>query len=116
MNTEALVAVGMFTVVLGIILIVPGMLLGRHLAKKHPDAPRARIVTRAGYMAGFVIVVILLGGYSIPYWSPGSVPGKLMSMRGGQTLFALIVMIGAGIADRILAHNGILLLRPRNPP
>ena len=109
MNWEAFLVIGAFTVILGIVLLVPGLIWARRKAKRHPEKHPVLSITRAGYLLLISMLLVLLVGLTSQLWAPHSLLGQWTATRAGRFLFACFVIVVAIIIERILAASGIEL-------
>ena len=103
MNWEAFFAIGAFTVILGAMLLVPGLLWARKMAKQHPETPAGMSITKNGYIFIGVILVVLFTGLTSQYWAPDSPLGQWTATRSGRYLFGGIVPGVALLIERVLS-------------
>ena len=107
MNWEAFFVIGAFTVILALVLLVPGLMWARSQAKQHSEAPAGMSITRIGFLYLGTMVAVLLVGFSSQYWAPQSWLGQWTATSTGRLLFGAIV-VGAGfLFERVLDAAGI---------
>ena len=115
MNWEALLVIGGFTILLGLLLYLPGRWWARRQLAKSPDGSPAKArVTRAGYLFFGIMIGLLFIGFSQEHIAPTSSLGEFVSNRGGRWIFAGAILAIAVVIEKILARAGIELLRQEN--
>jgi len=109
MNWEAFFAVGSFTVILGVVLLVPVLIWARRKAKQHPEVPARMFVTKTGYLYLGAISFVLFAGLTSQYWAPESLLGQWTATKPGRFLFGGIVIGAVLLFERIMEAAGIEL-------
>jgi len=109
MNWEAFFAIGVFTIILGAVLLVPGLIWARRKAKQHPEAPAGMSVTKTGYLFLGGMLVVLFAGLTSQFWAPDSLLGQWTATRSGRFLFGGLVVGAAFLFERVLAATGVKL-------
>jgi len=113
MNWEAFFIIGVFALLLGAILLVPGIWWARRNTRDNPDVPAGMKVTPAGFIAATAIVALLFSGLSAEYWAGDTAIEKWLKTPLGRSAF-LLTVFGAGyLAERLLHMAGIRLIAPR---
>ena len=99
MNFEALTAIGIFTLLLGIILVIPGLWWARRKAKTLPEnASGRKRVTLFGFVYIGLVVSALVVVFSLQYLAP-EISGK---EKGALVAIALIVaLLGEKLANKL---------------
>jgi uncharacterized Tic20 family protein len=98
MNLEALLAIGIFTLILGLILIVPGLWWARRKAKRLPDnANGKKKVTLFGVFYYGVFILFLLVATSLRYISP--------EISRIENVGFIILVIVIGVLGEMLAYK-----------
>lgn len=90
MNIEALIAVGVAVLLLGVPLfwVSRRWLRSASGANAKSGSPR---VTKTGLLVAVVVVVLLIGGFAASYYAPDSAFGQFMSNPLGRLAYALAV-------------------------
>ena len=112
MNWEALLVIGSFTILLGLLLYVPGRWWAKRQLKNAPDGSvgKAR-VTQVGYLFFGIMIGLLFFGFAQEHMAPSSRLGALVSTRIGRlTLFGGIVA-ASFLIEKMLGRAGIELVR-----
>jgi len=109
MNWEAFLVIGGFTLILGAVLLVPGLIWARIKVKQHPDEPAGMSVTRTGYVFFGSMLVVLLAVITSQFWAPESSIGLWAASRSGRFLLGAIVVGAALLIELVLAVAGIKL-------
>jgi len=115
MDLEAMAVTIIFSLVLGIVLFIPGWLWCRWRLGKQPTGQVGHIVTGAGYVFSGALTLVLVGGFVLGSLEPESALGSLVSTRKGRFIYCLIVVAVFWPIDRLLKPKGIHLIRPREP-
>ncbi len=110
MNWEAFFVIGAFALILGIILLVPGLMFARKEAKKDPDQITAMVITKAGYSIYGTMALVLLVGSTSQHWAADTAFGQWISTRAGRYVFCLVVVAATVLIERLLNASGIKLV------
>jgi hypothetical protein len=111
MNWEALGAIGLLVLGLGIVLFVPAMMWARHKLRKEPDRHPPLKLTGIGWTYVTTTVVLLLGGFSAQYVAPESVLGQFVSTSRGRFLYLLFLLAVSWIVETLMKARGIYLVK-----
>ncbi len=108
MNIEALLAVGVATLLLGAPLFWMSRrwLRSASGANAKGNSPR---VTKTGLLLAVVLVVLLIGGFAAAYYAPDTAFGQLMGNPLGRLAYALILGFLSIPLQRWLRTRGIHL-------
>ena len=106
MNWEAIFVIGGFTIILGIVLLIPGIWWARRKSKQHSDSQGALAVTKAGFIYFGIFVFILFSCLTAQFWAPETALGKWVSTRSGRILFVISLVIAAFVIEKILNKLG----------
>ena len=104
MNIEAIIEIGGFPLILGLVLLVPGLWWAKCKSRKIPeDALCAKRVTLFGFVFSSVFVGLILLVFNLEYIAPG--------VSGGQRsiAFAAILLVGA-LFEKITTKLGFKLV------
>lgn len=112
MNFEALLAIGLFTLALGLVLYVPAHLWVRRKLRKEPHLTKRR-VTKAGFLVVGVMVGIMMVGFSLQYFAPESTIGQFVETSLGRYLFALSLAVAFWPVGLVLQRLGITLVEEK---
>ena len=104
---NGVVAIGVVVGALGIILLIPGLILGRYLARKRGGTDALR-VTRVGFLVYGALVLLMLAGLAIPTLIRGT-----WADRPGASLAALFAYYGLLV---FAVRRVELALRQRGTP
>lgn len=101
MNWEAVLVIGGFSVLLGIVLYVPGRWWAKRKLREAPAASAARVrVTRAGLVFYGIMILFLMIGLFQEHLAPQSRIGEFVSTRVGRLAF-----VGAYVGVSVLIEN-----------
>jgi hypothetical protein len=115
MDLEAMAVTVIFSLILGIVLFIPGWLWCRWRIGKQPTGQAGHSVTGAGYLFFGTLTVVLVVGFVLGRLEPKSALGSLVSTQVGRLIYIFIVVAVFWPIDRILKSKGIHLTRPREP-
>ena len=112
MNWEAVRIIGALTLILGLILIVPGIFLGRWIARRRRGTSLAMRITRTGCAVyGIQVLILVVGCIFLENarhsWSAGATVQSLV--------FPAYILFMTGVfnfVDKRLTRYGIVLMRP----
>ena len=108
MNIEALTVIGIFTFVLGIILLIPGLWWARRKVRKLPVHAAGRMrVTPFGYIYSAIFVGFLMVVFSLGYLAPELSRGKKFAA------FAIVVIVGL-LGEKVANKLGFKLVSKNN--
>lgn len=110
MDLEALVVIGIFTLVLGAVLFALFRLWVRHKFHDHPTVGTKVRLTKAGVICVPVLVIVLIGGFLMEYIAPESVLGKLVETPIGRLSYAAAVTLAFLLIEVVLKSKGIRLI------
>ncbi len=110
MNWEAFFAIGIFTIILGVVLYIPGRLWAKRKLKEHPNTQASLKVTKFGYILTSSMLLVLFGGLSFQYFSPNSFFGEYMKTKTGRLTFTALVIIIFVLVERIFKTKGYTML------
>ncbi|MBO1271719.1 hypothetical protein J3L11_08705 [Shewanella sp. 4t3-1-2LB] len=110
MDWEAFWAVGAVTLVLGVVLLVPGLMLGRKLSKTSSNEFVTSVITKHGLFFGVVFVVSLLLASAARYFAPNSFIGHWTATDAGLYSFIAVLSVLAMVIEKILLSLGINLV------
>jgi hypothetical protein len=115
MNWEAFFIIGGFTIILGIVLLIPGIWWARRNAKQHSESQGSMAVTKTGFIYIGLFVFILFSGFTAQFWAPDTALGNWVSTSSGRILFVVSLVIAAFVLEKILNKFGfqIRLLEKR---
>ena len=108
MSLEALTVIGVFTVALGIILLIPGLWWARRKVRKLPVHAAGRMrVTPFGYIYSAIFVGFLMVVFSLGYLAPELSNGKKFA------LMAIVVIVGF-LGEKLANKLGFKLVIKNN--
>lgn len=108
MNIEALTVIGIFSLVLGIILLIPGLWWARRKVKKLPEHATGRMqITPFGFIYYGIFVGLLMVVFSLRYLAPELSSGKKFA------LIAAVVIVGL-LGEKIANKLGFKLVSKNN--
>ncbi len=110
MNWEALVAIGIFTLALGVVLYIPTRLWAKHKLREHPNSNATLKVTRAGFVFFSIFVVVLMLGFSQEFLAPESGFGQFVRTSSGRLLFGASVGAVFWLLEVVLKSKGVMLV------
>jgi len=111
MILEAVLVIGAVCVILGGLLLIPGLWWARRKAKNDSAFGKRVRFTPFGWIFLFVMLVILLGGLMTQYLAPESLIGNLTVSRMGRLVWAGIVIGFFVVLAKLFASFGILIER-----
>ena len=111
MNWEALLVIGSFTILAGLLLYVPGRWWAKRQIKNAPDGSvgKAR-VTRAGYLFFGIMIGLLFLGFAQAHIAPSSRLGEFVSTRMGRLVLFGGIVAASFVIEKILGRAGIELV------
>ena len=115
MNWEAFFIVGIFALLLGAILLVPGIWWARRKARENPNASAGMKVTPAGFLVATTYVALLFSALSTEYWAGDTAIEEWLKTPLGRLVLFLTVLGVGQLAERLLRKAGIRLIAPRQP-
>ena len=98
--------VGLFIVV-GLVLLIPGLWWARRKAEKEPNYRRQANFTTAGWIFIILLLLALFGGLMMPYFLPGSYIGQLTSSGFGRLVWAAGLAVIATLVQKGLDRLNI---------
>jgi hypothetical protein len=115
MNWEAFFVIGSLTVVLGVLLYVPGRWWARRKLRDAPkEASARRSVTPTGYVLAGLITTAFVSAFSLSYFAPESIVGRWASTSVGRLAIAVSLVGLCAILELIARKLGfkLVVLRP----
>jgi len=109
MNLEAVIVIGLFTLILGVVLYVPARYFIRRKLRKNPRYAKQR-VTKVGLFVFGIMVVILMCGFSLQYLAPESWLGQLVTTAKGRLAYGLLVVAVFWSVEIFLSRKGIKII------
>jgi hypothetical protein len=105
MNIEALAAIGVFTLIMGVILLIPGLWWARRKVNELPEhASGRKRVTPFGFVYIGIIITLSLFVFSLRDLAP--------EVSGGERLALItIIFIAAFLAEKLANKIGIKLIK-----
>jgi hypothetical protein len=110
MDWEALLVIGLFTLVLGILLIVPIMIFVKRKLRSEPSAHLIIRLTKTGWILIGVTIFVLIGGFSMQYFSPDSTFGQFVKTSAGRFVYLSIVIFIFWLIEVALKSRGIKMI------
>lgn len=108
-NWEAFIAIGGVTLIIGIVLLIPGLWWVRRNVKQYSHSQGTMAVTKAGFIYSSIFVFILVAGFTAQYWAPETAFGKWLSTGIGRILFVIGLISIAFIFEKILNKFGLFI-------
>ena len=84
---EAILVIGSQVIILGLILLIPGLWWAKRKARKDPAYAKKANFTPIGWLFVCVMLLLLLGGLCIQYFYPESSIAKLTATSLGRFLW-----------------------------
>lgn len=112
MDIKAILIISVLCILLGIILLVPGLWWARHKAKKDPAYSKKVNFTFVGWIYIFIMLVLLFAGLLMPYLAPDSYLGQLSAVRFGRLIWAAFIIILFIGVKKVLNLFGLLIEKP----
>ena len=106
--------IGGLCIVLGIILLIPGLWWARNKAKKDPAFRKNVNFTKVGWIYLLVMLSMLFGGLLMPYLAPNSYLGQLASARYGRLIWTIFIIFIFVAVQKVLNFFGVLIEKPEN--
>jgi len=94
LDFEAILVIGTLCIILGIILLIPGLWWARYKAKKDPVYRKKVNFTATGWIFIILMILFLFSGLLMPYFSPNSFLGKLTTIQSEQKFVRLLFFMG----------------------
>jgi hypothetical protein len=113
MHWEAVAVIGSVTVVLGVVLFIPGLMWAQKQARANPEAQAGMTVTKAGFAFGGLWIVALFGGFAAQFWAPDSVFGTWVSTSAGRFIYTAAVLAAAFVVEYLLRLFGVRIVALR---
>jgi len=111
----SLFAIGTFALILGAVLLVPGLWWARRKARANPNVPAGMKVTATGFILAGAVAVVVVGGLSAQYWASDTAFGQWMTTSTGRLLFVSVTVGVALVAELLLNLAGFRLIALREP-
>jgi cytochrome c biogenesis factor len=113
MDLEALLVVGLFSLVLGALLYAPARIWAKREARADPrNHPRLGL-TRLGWILMLVAILVLICGLLMDQIAPGTKLGKLASTASGRFFYLMAVLLVFWVVETALKRKGIKLFKER---
>ena len=109
MTLEAILVIGTACVILGLLLLVPGLWWARRKAKNDPAYRKKVRFTLFGWIFLSIMLFTLFAGLTMQYFAPASYIGKLTSERMGRLIWAAVVIVLFILIQKLLGSFGILI-------
>ena len=106
---EAILVIGSLVIILGIILLIPGLWWARRKARKDPAFAKKANFTPIGWLFLCVMLSFLLGGLCMQYLYPESSIGKLTATSLGRILWTAIIIFIFYIIQKLLNSYGVVI-------
>src|SRR6266446_6414895 len=113
MNWEAVLVIGVFALVLGAVLLIPGLIWARRKARQNPGTSAGMAVTNIGFLFVAFVVLVLLVGFTAEFWAAETMFGRWMSTGRGRLIFAALTMLTSWIVEYVLGLAGIRIIALR---
>ena len=104
MDWEAIFIIGGGAVVLGLVLLLPGLMWARRKVRTNPDTPFTAKLNRSGYLGAAIGTFFVFGGFSAQFWASDTTFGKWISTDVGLFVYLVIVVAVSVIVERGLYH------------
>ena len=85
-NLEAVLIIGVLSIVLGFALLIPGLWWAKHKAKTDSTSGGKVFFTPVGWIFLLLMLFVLIGGFGMQHFAPQSFIGKLTSAGLGRLL------------------------------
>ena len=110
MHGEAFVVIGLFTLGLGVLLLVPAWIWVKRKQRAEPGKHVKVKLTKLGWTLIWVMLIILIGGLLMDYIAPESLLGRFVKMPVGRLLYLAIVAAIFWLVEAALKARGIKLI------
>ena len=116
MNWEAFFVIGGFTVILGVILLVPGLMWARYKSRKSPNSETSEVVTKSGFLNAGLFVLMVLVGITANMWAPQSSFGQWIGKEFNNLIFIAGITTIVIIVELVFSTFGfrVLLSKKKN--
>ena len=112
MNWEAFLVIGGIVLVLGIILLIPGLLWARYKLRSEPRGGGARRITKHGLVLYVIMIAIMLFGFAAGELWPDSWLGRFTGSTLGLLGYLCLVFGLFFLLEKWLHKKGVLLVLP----
>lgn len=107
MHWKALLVIGIFSLVFGLILYLPARWwLRRRLRKAPPDSSDHWRITPLGLVVYGVMVAVMMTGFSLQYLAPHTWAGHFVSTSHGRIVFTAALVVVWSVLEVVLTANG----------
>lgn len=107
MDWKIIAILGIGSVVIGLILYIPGHFLAKYLLRRTaPTSIQRKRITALGALVYGTLVCALVAGFAQGHLSPHTWFGQLMSNVGGQFLYGTVLTVVMGIVEIVLKERG----------
>jgi len=113
MNWEAFFVIGGFTVILGVVLLIPGLMWARYKSKKSPDSGTSEVVTKSGFLNAGLFVLVILIGMTANIWAPQSSFGQWIGKELNALIFVAGLTIIATIVELVFSAFGFRVIQSK---
>jgi len=116
MNWEAFFVIGGFTIILGVILLVPGLMWARYKSRKSPDSETSEVVTKSGFLNAGIFVLMALIGMTANMWAPQSSFGQWIGKEFNVLIYVAFITMIVIIVELVFSTFGfrVLLSKKKN--
>ena len=112
MNIEAFIAIGLFTLILGVVIFFPVYFFVMRKLRKNPRHAMHK-VTKAGFVMYGIMVAVLMCGLSLESFAPESRIGQLVKTFPGRVVYTLLVAAAIVPVGVYLRREGINLVEKK---
>ncbi len=110
MDWKIVAILGIGSIVIGLILYIPGHFLAKYLLRRTAATSiQRKRITALGALVYGTLVCALVAGYAQEHLSPHTWFGQFMSNLGGQFLYGLVLIAVLGIIENLLKARGYAL-------
>ena len=110
MDWEAFFAVGAVMLVLAVVLLVPGVMLGRRLSKRSSNAFLTGVVNKRLGVLATIFVLLFVAAAAARYFAPTSFIGQWTATGAGFYSFIAVLVVLVTVIEKLLQACGIELL------
>ena len=111
MDWKAVIVVGLFIFVIGVLLYLPSRMWVKHKLRDGDGGRSSIRLTKTGWLLICTLVIVLFGGFSTQYIAPETAIGQLVGTSSGRFFYSTIVLLIFWVIEIVLKVRGIKLIK-----